>query len=909
MANDEGMTPNDETRNARSFTGCCFDHSCFVIVSSLVIGHWSFATGHAHQLAFERSLAVSEEVTLKIASRRLTVSNPDKVFYNAGKFTKLDIVSYYLGVAPFLLPHFRGRPVTLKRYPTGIHGEVFYEKDAPSFTPDWVKTFPVPRREGGPDIRYILINDAATLAWAANIAALELHPFLHRVPHLDRPTHAVFDLDPGEGAGLLECIEVAFLLREVLTKLRLKSFPKVSGSKGLQLYVPLNTPTSYPATQLFAKTIAELLERENPKLVVSDMAKNLRHRKVFVDWSQNADHKTTVGVYSLRAKNNHPFVSMPVAWPELKKAKIDALYFEAPAALKRLKKLGDLFAPVLKLKQKLPEQFRATEEPKGHSRVRALETYAAKRDFSRTAEPGPSAPRRSRQGSRRRFVIQKHAASHLHYDFRLEMHDVLKSWAVPKNLSLKDSETRTGFETEDHPIDYLEFEGVIPEGEYGGGTVMVWDIGTYEVLEGNYWKGILTVFLSGKKLKGEWTLKRTDSEDGKAKWFVNKTGGNAKSIPKKREPVSAITGRTMEEIAGQRTAVWRSDLSSSVEGDLAPGQAKSRRSGRKGPSHITKQKPPRFVRPMKATAVTELPKEGDWIYEVKWDGYRALALKHGDDVRLLSLKEKNLTSDFPEVAAAMRALAAETAVVDGEIVAVDAQGRPSFQVLQNRKTLGRDWTVVYYAFDLVALEGEDLQQLPLHERKARLKALIAQTGSPILRYSAELSGTQRAVIRTVAAAGLEGVIAKQRDSLYRAGTRATTWLKFKLNKGQEFVIGGYKPNAGSFQSILVGYYDAKKLIFAGKVRQGFNPVGRARLLKELKPFLADKCPFANLPTSRKSHFGEGITVDEMSELCWLKPKLVAQISFTEWTNYGLLRHATFEGLREDKAPREVIREA
>jgi bifunctional non-homologous end joining protein LigD len=256
----------------------------------------------------------------------------------------------------------------------------------------------------------------------------------------------------------------------------------------------------------------------------------------------------------------------------------------------------------------------------------------------------------------------------------------------------------------------------------------------------------------------------------------------------------------------------------------------------------------------------------------------------------------------------MGGLAAGTAMVDGEIVAVDAQGRPSFQVLQNRKTLGRGWTVVYYAFDLLSLEGEDLQEQPLHIRKAKLKALIAKTGSPTLRYSAELSGTRDAVVRTVGAAGLEGIVAKKRDSLYRAGTRVTTWLKFKLNKGQEFVIGGYKPNAGSFQSILVGYYDAKKLIFAGKVRQGFNPVGRARLLKEMTPFRANACPFANLPTGHKSHFGEGITVEEMNELCWLKPKLVAQVSFTEWTNYGLLRHATFEGLRDDKAPRAIVRE-
>ncbi|HVF70943.1 MAG TPA: non-homologous end-joining DNA ligase [Chthoniobacterales bacterium] len=881
---------------------------------------------------------MAESTFLKIGGRRVPISNPDKVFYNAGKFTQLDVVNYYLRVAPYLLPHFKNRPVTLKRYPNGVHGELFYEKDAPAYTPDWVKTFPVPRREGGPDINYIVINDRATLAWAANAAALELHPFLHRVPQLDRPTHVVFDLDPGEGAALPECIEVALILRDVLTKLKLKSFPKVSGSKGIQIYVPLNTPSSYGATQLFAKTIAELLEREHPGMVVAEMSKNLRHNKVFIDWSQNADHKTTVGVYSLRAKSNHPYVSMPVRWSELtRKTRTEALYFEAADALKRLKNVGDLFAPVLTLKQKLPREFEqragkspgrsrapraafgASPEASGkksgargrtpqHARARALPgkalaEYEAKRHFDRTAEPGPTAPRRSRQGSRRRFVIQKHAASHLHYDFRLEMNDVLKSWAVPKNLSFKEGETRTGFETEDHPIDYLEFEGIIPEGEYGGGTVMVWDIGTYEVVDGNYWKGALTVFLSGKKLKGEWALKRMAAEDGKPKWFINKTNGDARPIPTKRESVSVLTGRSMEKIAGEKSTVWNSDR----------GRAEARPSGRVGalrrPGRRSAASLPKFVKPMKATAVTEFPKEGDWIYEIKWDGYRALGLKHGDkNVQLLSLKEKNLTTDFPTVAEAMRDLRAESALIDGEIVAVDAQGRPSFQVLQNRKTSGRDWTLVYYAFDLLNLEGEDLQALPLHERKARLKKLIAETASPVLRYNAELAGTPAAVIRTVARAGLEGVIAKKRDSVYRAGTRLTTWLKLKLNKSQEFVIGGYKPDAGSFQSILVGYYEGKDLVFAGKVRQGFNPAGRARLLKEMKPFPMTRCPFSNLPTSRKSHFGEGITEDEMAELCWLKPKLVAQVSFTEWTTYGLLRHATFEGLRDDKAPGEIVRE-
>lgn len=833
-------------------------------------------------------------------TNRLTVSNPGKVLYPAGKFTKADAVDYYTRVARYLLPHFKNRPVTLKRYPNGIHGEAFYEKDAPGFTPKWVKTFPVPRREGGPDINYILINDVRTLAWAADMAALELHPFLHRVPHIDRPTHVVFDLDPGEDANIVQCADVAFLLHEVLRQLRLKSFPKVSGSKGIQVYVPLNTPISYAATQPFARAIAQLLEKTHPDKIVSDMSKNLRVGKVFIDWSQNADHKTTAGVYSLRAKRERPCVSLPVKWEELTKAlkKSDPalLDFKPDQALTRLKRVGDLFGPLLTLKQKLPKEFAAIKAPARPRKTRAaLADYAAKRNFERTAEPKSDVPRRGTQGSKRRFVVQKHAASHLHYDFRLEMHDVLKSWAVPKGVPLKESETRTAFQTEDHPVEYLQFEGIIPRGEYGGGTVMVWDIGTYEILEGNYWKGFISIFLSGKKLKGEWTVQRIESEDEKTKWLLRKTNGNAKPISEKRHDVSALSGKTMQKIAGEKSAVWQSDRTKDPAATPKKKGAKSHRASA-----------PRFIKPMKATAVTEVPEGDEWIYEVKWDGYRALALKHGGDVRLLSLKEKSLTSDFPTVANAMRAISAETAVIDGEVVAVDAKGCPSFQALQNRASSGRDWQILYYAFDLLNLEGEDYTHKPLEERKAKLRELLE--GSAV-RYNAELAGSAHAVVKTVRAAGLEGIVAKQRGSLYRAGTRVNSWLKFKIDKSQEFVIGGYKPDAGSFQSILAGYYDGKKLLFAGKVRQGFNPASRRRLLETMRPFLTDQCPFHNLPSSRKSHFGEGITTEDMKALCWLEPKLVAQIGFTEWTDYGLLRHATFRGLRDDKESTVIVREA
>ncbi len=250
---------------------------------------------------------------IRIGRRTVAVSNLEKVLYPGGRFTKAKVIEYYSNVAPAILPHLKNRPVTLVRYPDGVFGESFYEKNAPGFTPEWVRTFPVPRSEGGV-INYILVNDTATLVWAANLAALELHPFLHRVPRIEQPTQVVFDLDPGEGADILVCAEVAFLVRDLLARLKLQCFPKVSGSKGIQLYVPLNTRVCYEETNAFARGVADLLTREHPKLVLSEMAKALRTGKVFIDWSQNAQTKTTVSVYSLRAKREHPFASVPVKW-------------------------------------------------------------------------------------------------------------------------------------------------------------------------------------------------------------------------------------------------------------------------------------------------------------------------------------------------------------------------------------------------------------------------------------------------------------------------------------------------------------------------------------------------------------------------------------------------------------------
>ncbi|HYR57526.1 MAG TPA: non-homologous end-joining DNA ligase [Chthoniobacteraceae bacterium] len=300
---------------------------------------------------------MSKKTDLDVAGRKLTVSNLDKVLYPEAGFTKANVIDYYIRIAPVLLPHLKNRPITLKRYPEGVDGFFFYEKQCPSHRPRWVKTAKVPSRRNEGHIDYCVINELPALVWTANLADLELHTFLHKAPAISRPTALAFDLDPGAPADIVQCCQVGLWLKAIFDKLKLESFAKTSGSKGLQVFVPLNTAVTYDRTKEFAHTIAEAIARQHAKLVVSRMQKSLRKGKVLIDWSQNDDHKTTVCVYSLRAKAR-PTVSTPVTWDEVQSAlrKKDAtrLQFESAAVLRRVEKRGDLFEPVLSLKQRLP---------------------------------------------------------------------------------------------------------------------------------------------------------------------------------------------------------------------------------------------------------------------------------------------------------------------------------------------------------------------------------------------------------------------------------------------------------------------------------------------------------------------------------------------------------------------------
>jgi bifunctional non-homologous end joining protein LigD len=308
---------------------------------------------------------------------------------------------------------------------------------------------------------------------------------------------------------------------------------------------------------------------------------------------------------------------------------------------------------------------------------------------------------------------------------------------------------------------------------------------------------------------------------------------------------------------------------------------------------------------MLATRVAKLPEAADWEYEVKWDGYRIEAVKDGPSVRLFSRRGANYSDKFQSVTKAVTTIHAQTAVLDGEVVAVDAQGQPSFQVLQNRGKLPSGYQLVFYVFDLLFLNGKSFANQPLADRRAPLRKILA--GTRVL-FSSPLPGTPSTIMRAIRKHNLEGVVAKRKDSIYEAGRRSLAWQKLPLKPKQEFVISGYRPEAASLELILVGYYENGSLLFAGKVRQALNPRKRKDLLNIMKPLAISKCPFTNLPSSRTGHWGEGVTAEDMKNYIWVKPKLVAEIKFTEWTSAGVLRHAEFVGLRDDKAPGEVTKE-
>ncbi|WP_169079877.1 ATP-dependent DNA ligase [Microcella alkalica] len=819
------------------------------------------------------------DTRVTIEGRTLKLTSLDRVLYPETGTTKADVLAYYAEVAPVMLPHVRDRPATRKRWVDGVGtaehpGAVFFQKNLDASTPEWVARVEVQHSDHVNT--YPLVNDAATLAWLAQISSLEIHVPQWRVGRTGapkRPDRLVLDLDPGPGVGLPECAEVARLARSILQGAGLDPLPVTSGSKGIHLYSALDgSLTSEQASQL-AHELARALEADHPELVVSDMKKAKRTGRVLVDWSQNSGAKTTVAPYSLRGRSR-PMVAAPRTWREL--ASPSLRHLDHREVLRRAREKGDLLAPL---------EVAYTDDDDEDDR---LATYRSMRDARRTPEPVPSAVPPPTDG--RRFVIQEHHARRLHWDVRLERDGVLVSWAVPKGPPDDPAVNRLAVPTEDHPIEYLDFEGTIPAGEYGAGEMTIWDAGTYDLEKWRDGEEVIAT-LHGRRGSHRYALIRTGDRapagvagPGRAQWIMHlmDEAPAERSGPASGERLAPRAGRRVLHGSGQAAAAARAGSSA--------------------------------VAPMLATAGTpaDIVEPEAWAFEMKWDGIRALAHLDGGGLALRSRNGVDLTSAYPELAALPDLVersvrAAGPTVLDGEIVALDARGRPDFGLLQRRMGLTKPREIAAMVsavpvqvmlFDVVVAGGEDAAGLDYDARRELLTALVTASGS--VQVPPAFDGALDAALTTSRELGLEGVMAKRRDSVYRPGRRSSAWIKLKHVRSQSVVVGGWRPGAGrrggGIGSLLVGVPQGRGLAYAGRVGSGFGERELDALRERLRALETTRCPFTDIPAS------------DARDAIWLRPELVGEVSFTEWTGPGRLRHPVWRGWRADVDPGSIVRE-
>ncbi|MGK8510429.1 ATP-dependent DNA ligase [Nocardia asiatica] len=750
------------------------------------------------------------------------LSNLDKVLYPATGTTKGSVVAYYSAIAPAMLPHIAGRPVTRKRWPNGVDEPSFFEKNLPSHAPSWIERRTL--RHSDRKVDYPLIDAEAGLAWIAQQAALEVHVPQWRFDgdEMGPATRLVFDLDPGKGVGLAECAEVALAVREMVEGIGLRAFPVTSGSKGIHLYVPLDRELSSGGASTVAKQVATNLERLHPDLVTATMAKAARGGKVFLDWSQNNPAKTTIAPYSLRGRPE-PNAAAPRTWKEIEnRKKLRHLRFDE--VLARYRSDGDLLAdldPPL-----TPHDSSAQAGPD------ALTKYRSMRDPARTPEPVPAespAP-----GANNRYVVQEHHARRLHWDVRLERDGVLVSWAVPKGPPTSPDQNRLAVHTEDHPMEYLDFHGAIPKGEYGAGEMTIWDSGTYETEK---WRDDeVIVRFHGKRLTGRYALIQTNGNQ----WLMHLMRAGDGAEP--QEPPNKTPGRIIRPSNGSAPL-------------------------------------PRGLSPMLATPgeVAELTAD-EWCFETKWDGFRLIAEIDSGALTLRSRAGNIVTDRYPGIAALRRELSGHQVVLDGEAVVFDDHGVAILGLLQADAA-----RAVFVAFDVLYLDGTSLLRKRYSDRRRVLEALAAN--APSLVVPPRLDGSGSDALRYSQEQGLEGVVAKRKDSVYLPGKRGHSWVKQRNWRTQQVLIGGWRRStARDFKSLLVGIPHDGRLIYVGRVGTGFNEPDMRALAARLRKLERKTSPFDN-----------DLTAEERKEAVWVTPKLGGTVRFMNWTEAGRLWHPAWVG--------------
>ncbi|MEN2745799.1 ATP-dependent DNA ligase [Sinomonas halotolerans] len=915
----------------------------------------------------------SQRETVEIEGRRVSLSNLDKVLYPEAGTTKGDVLEYLRLVAPVMIPAVRDRPATRKRWVHGVGteeepGEVFFQKNLDKATPEWVERVTLHHRNS--TNTYPLVNDLATLVWLGQMAALEIHVPQWRAIEDDtmlNPDRLVIDLDPGPGAGLPECVEVAHLVKPIFEDLGLPSVPVTSGSKGIHLYAKLDGTRKWEDVSAVARELAKSLEADHPDLVVADQKKTLRTGRVLVDWSQNSGQKTTIAPYSLRGRLQ-PMVAAPRTWEEIGSPDLAHVRYDQMA--ERLERFGDLFAPVLPdvSADRMAHDAGSPSHPRARafaqgSRARSprssggksgggrasgedddggghspsssssvpppspgdrLTEYRAKRDPAKTPEPVPlEAPT---PGKGEAFVIHEHHARRLHWDLRLEHEGVLASFAIPKGIPADTGTNHLAVHTEDHPIEYLTFTGTIPAGEYGAGEMHVWDTGTYEVEK---WReDEIIVILHGREGGGlagvaeglgrpgagvRLALIRPGGgygggSDGKENWLAHlmkdQEKGHWRQGAKGTSPQPGVTSQ-QPGVTSQQPGVTspQPGVTSPRPGVTTqqPGVTTQQPGVTSAPGARTGPAPA----PMLAQAGTPGLVRGDgWSFEMKWDGIRAIVDARAEPLRLMSRRGIDQAATYPELAGLAQL---GPAVLDGEIIAQDPRGRPDFGLLQQRMNLTRPADVErarravpvrIVLFDLLEYEGRDLTRLSLRERRAALD-LLAEGGLPLnVQLSPVFDGEIDHVLEASAEHGLEGVVAKRLDSRYEPGRRSGAWLKIKHELAQEVVVCGWREGNGAraatFGSLILGLPDDDgALRYAGRVGSGFGDAELARIAATLRGMERKTPPLTGVPR------------EDTRDAHWVTPRRVAEVTYTEMTAGGRLRHPVWRGWRPDKAPEDV----
>lgn len=808
-----------------------------------------------------------------VDGRRLRLTSLDKVMYPETGMTKGEMIAYYAEIAPTMLPHVAGRAITRKRWVNGVgtpdHPEqAFFEKNLEEHAPDWIRRGVQHHSDG--DKSYPIADSRATLVWLAQMGAIELHVPQWRFDPSGAPANPdrmVFDLDPGEGMGLVECAEVARLVRDILQRMGLEAVPVTSGSKGIHLYAALDGSQTSEQVSAVAHELAKALEADHPDLIVSSMRKTLRSGRVLIDWSQNNGKKTTIAPYSLRGRFR-PTVAAPRTWEELDDP--DLRHLEADEVVALVAERGDPMLAVTAASADGP-----------------LSTYLSMRTAGATPEPMPESPWGVANDGEPRFVIQEHHARRLHYDLRLERDGVLKSWAVPKGVPDGTGTNHLAVQTEDHPMQYLVFEGTIPDGQYGAGGMTVWDTGTYETEK---WRDDEVIFTLTGRVGGplgrvRLALIRTQGEGEKSQWLLHRMkeqhpAEQGLETPAAPAPRPARDVRVVERPPGASRAPV-------PDGADEVGYS-----------------------PMLAVPGTPgLATGDDWALEWKWDGIRLLARVEDGAVRLASRKGIDQTATYPDLAGLARVLRGD-AVVDGEVVALDEQGRPDFGLLQQRMNLTKPREiaaaaaavpVTLHLFDVLEVAGTSTLDETYARRRQRLERLFRARDDVPVDVPPNVEGGAEAALDEARRLGLEGVVAKRRRSAYRPGVRSDDWVKLKLSRTQEVVIGGYRKGTGNregrIRSLLVGIPAEGGLRYAGRVGSGLRERDAERLLARLDELRQAEPSFLDVPAP------------DAVDAVWVQPEIVGEIEFGEWTRTGVARHPRWRGLRPDKRPEDVLLEA